>query len=52
MSGANGSTALWFAFERPEVDRILVTIDSLKPYAWTPVQRPVWPDPEWTRIGA
>lgn len=52
VRGADGSTALWFNFQGPEVDRALVTIDRLKPYAWTPVERPSWPDSEWKQIDA
>lgn len=49
---ADGSTALWFNFQSVEVDRALVTIDRLKSYAWTPVERPSWPDSEWKQIDA
>ena len=53
VRGADGSTALWFNFQSPEVvDRALVTLDLLKPYAWTPVERPSWPDSEWKQIDA
>jgi len=50
VRGADGSTALWFNFQSPQVDRALVTIDLLKPYAWTPAERPSWPDSEWEQI--
>lgn len=50
VRGDDGSTAIWFAFESPEVDRALVRIDLLKQYAWTPVERPSWPDSEWAQM--
>ena len=52
VRGADGSTALWFNFQSREVDRALVSIDLLKPYAWTPVERPSCADSEWLEIDA
>jgi hypothetical protein len=52
VRGVDGSTAIWFDFPSPDVDRALVTLDLLKPYAWTPVERPAWPDSEWRQLDA
>ena len=50
VRGADGSLALWFNFQRREMDRALVAVDLLKLYPWTPVQRPSWSDSEWKQL--